>query len=304
MPIATNASATTIALVSDDAPANNTIGSAPTNTPATGQQRPQPDPHAERGRAGHAGRARDHVREHALDDRLEHLDPRVVEPAPRAAHDARARRASRRLGSRICAQPAAEDPRPVEQEEDREDEPGDERDAARRRRLERLRGRSARESLRDVVDEVLHAPPEVDLCAAASEFFSSCAARRGAACWNRGRSPTSRRSRAGSSTKPIALSPMITSSNTTSPRGSQREPNSHRRIHEHRDRAGDEHPRDDPLGVARDLEHQDREREQRHDRERGPHRDRARRRHDSPRTDDPFTGDPPDASVIARTITT
>ena len=56
-----------------------------------------------------------------------------------------------------------DDPRSVENEEDREDGAGDERDAARRRRLERLRGRPAGEPVRNVVDEVLHPPSQVNL---------------------------------------------------------------------------------------------------------------------------------------------
>ena len=155
-------SATTTARVNDDAPANNTIGSAPTNTPATGSSVQTPTHTPSAAGPGHPGRARDHVREHALHDRFEHLDARVVEPAPGALHE-HPLDALPPLRIADLVEAAVEDPRPVEHEEDREDQAGDERDASRRRRLQRLGGRSAREPLRDVVDEVLHPAREMDL---------------------------------------------------------------------------------------------------------------------------------------------
>src|SRR6185369_15825907 len=103
MPIATKHNATTTARVTDDAPANTTIGSAPTNTPATGSSVQSP---------AHTPSA---------------AGPGT--PAARAIPD--------------LIEAAGEQPRPVEDEEDREDQPRYERDAARRGRFERFLGRSA-----------------------------------------------------------------------------------------------------------------------------------------------------------------
>ena len=167
-------------------PRTSTIGSAPTNTPATGRKRPQPDPHAERGRARHAGRARDRVREDPFDERLEQLAYARSRGrgACRASTTCSTRRAPRRIvGS--GPMPPSKIRGPYTRKKIVRMSPARNATPLRGRRLERLRRPiRPRAACGMSLTRFVHALAAAGSDGRSSEFFSSSAARVGAACCN------------------------------------------------------------------------------------------------------------------------
>ncbi len=192
---------------------------------------------------------------------------------------------------------ATEDPRPVDQEEDREDQTGQERDAPRRGRFEHLRGGPAGQPFGKVVDETLHAFAELQLAQQVGVLLElRCSA---------GSEPLERVRLLSD----VIYQPVADEADRAEPdqhdeqhhqtTGKPSRTELHDRIHQTRERGRDQYPRDDSFRVARDLEHQDGQRSKNIT----ASAERTDTRTCAAPTDD-AVGDAPDPSVTARTIST